>query len=346
MHTNDDAIRRIAPRYGVESELHRIWVELLGHDSFGVLDNFFDVGGTSFTLIKLLHCVEELSGYSVSIVSFVRAPTIAGLALLLRGAATDNGQTVVPIKPSGSRPPLFCIHPIGGSVIRYFPLARALEKEQPVYGLQALGLTGEKPPQRWIHEIASSCFSEIMRICPDGPVQILGFSFGGIVAYEIAQLALKQQGKHPLVALIDTPAVASDAHDDKDTLPTAAYVAMNALVAEIEPDMFRGLGQTEALTLLHSIGVREGIFDGTFSVSWLRRIIDTIDGNIHAMKHYTLQGYPGHVITFGCGSTAVVGWEQYVDQLTTYELDVEHFWALDEPCASVIASLLTRHLLK
>ncbi len=117
---------------------------------------------------------------------------------------------LVPLQQRGPKAPFFCVHPAGGSVVPLIDLARQFNPDQPFYGLQAVGLYEEREPYRTIEEMAARYVDEIRLIQPDGPYVIGGLSFGGVVAFEIAQQLNNQNQSVSLLAIIDTVAPSFD----------------------------------------------------------------------------------------------------------------------------------------
>jgi len=113
---------------------------------------------------------------------------------------------LVPLQPAGSKQPFFCVHPIFGVVFPYYELACQLGKDQPFYGLQPVGLDGEQPPSICIEEMAKQYVKALREVQPQGPYFLGGWSFGGLVAFEMAQQLKKASQQVALLALIDTQA--------------------------------------------------------------------------------------------------------------------------------------------
>jgi thioesterase domain-containing protein len=113
-------------------------------------------------------------------------------------------SSVTPIRVGGSRPPLFCMHGAGGTILMYRDLSRHLGDDQPFYGLQSRGLDGSCPPLTNIEEMAASYVKEIRRVQPHGPYFIAGYCMGGTVAFEVAQQLLRLGEPIALLALFDT----------------------------------------------------------------------------------------------------------------------------------------------
>jgi phthiocerol/phenolphthiocerol synthesis type-I polyketide synthase E len=113
-------------------------------------------------------------------------------------------SSLTPIRAGGSRPPLFCMHGAGGTVLMYRDLSRHLGDDQPFYGLQSQGLDGSCPPLTNIKEMAAVYVKEIRRVQPHGPYFIAGYCMGGTVAFEVAQQLLQLGEPIALLALFDT----------------------------------------------------------------------------------------------------------------------------------------------
>lgn len=102
-------------------------------------------------------------------------------------SAPVDKEPLVKIKPGGDKPPFFCIHAILGSVFPYHRLSLHLERDRPLYGIQARGLFPGEEPRETIEEMADAYVAEIRRVAPRGPYHLGGYSFGGWVAWEMAR---------------------------------------------------------------------------------------------------------------------------------------------------------------
>ena len=182
-----DVRTRIAPRDELELRLARVWERVLG-TPVGATDNFFALGGHSFHAIALMSAIEAELGRTIAVAALFQHQTLEALAGVLRDATRHEAPTcLVPIQRGGVRPPVFCVHAIGGSVLSYVELARQLGPEQPVYGLAAHGLAAGAAPDRSVPAMAARYVEAIRAIASHGPYQLAGWSFGGTVAFEIAR---------------------------------------------------------------------------------------------------------------------------------------------------------------
>ncbi len=195
----------IAPSDELEKQLTRIWAAVLSKDSIGIRDNFFDLGGHSLLAARLMHRIEQTLGQRLPLAALLQAPTVEQFAALLRQEGWSAAwSSLVAIQPEGSRPPFFCVHGVGGNVVGFRDLARHMGPDQPFYALQPQGLDGKRPCLTSVGEMAERYIREIRRIQPEGPYRIGGYSFGGLVAYEMAQQLRAQEREVSLLALFDT----------------------------------------------------------------------------------------------------------------------------------------------
>src|SRR3984885_4915904 len=178
----------IAPRTNVEKMLADIWSEFLGIKKVGIYDNFFELGGHSLIAVKVMTKIERLTGKRLPLASLFEKPTVERQARLLDlDGRSVTWDSLVPIKPRGNKMPLYIVHGAGLNVLLFNAVAMGLSPDQPVYGLQAKGLNGIDEPYNKIEDMAAHYISAITRQNPNGPYALAGFSFGGIIAFEMAR---------------------------------------------------------------------------------------------------------------------------------------------------------------
>ena len=193
-----------APDTELQRQLAGIWQHLLRVDRIGIRDDYFDLGGDSLLAVQLFSQVHKLTGKQLPMVTLFEAPTIEKLAAILsRNGWQAPWQSLVPIKPGGSRPPFYCVHGVGGNILEYLDLAKYMDQDQPFYGIQALGLDG-KQPNLTVEEMAAHYIEEVVAFQPRGPYYLGGSSFGGLVAYEMARQLHAQGASIAFLALFDT----------------------------------------------------------------------------------------------------------------------------------------------
>jgi thioesterase domain-containing protein len=140
---------------------------------------------------------------------------------------------LVPLQQRGSKAPFFCVHPAGGTVLPLVDLARQFVPDQPFYGLQAVGLYEEREPYSTIEEMAARFVDEIRSVQQEGPYVIGGLSYGGFVAFEMAQQLYNQNQEVALLGIIDTIAPSLDhKQNERDHDPDALLFARATQAAE------------------------------------------------------------------------------------------------------------------
>ena len=193
--------QHVAPRSDMEKQLASIWSDVLGAEDIGVHDNFFDLGGHSLTGIQLLARIEQRLGNVIPLKNLFLAPTIALMAELIQDRTTLPAWThLLPVQPEGSRVPLFCVH---GDEANIF-LPKYLGNDQPFYGISHQGDDGKAIRLTTVVDMAAHFIKEIRTVRPHGPYLLSGYSFGGIIAYEIAQQLVAAGEEVPVLVLFDT----------------------------------------------------------------------------------------------------------------------------------------------
>lgn len=195
----------VAPRDALEQQLAKLWEKAFGIQPIGVRDNFFELGGHSLLAVKLFTQIQKLTGKNLPLVTLFQAPTIEQLAEILRKEGWKAPwHCLVPIKPDGSKPPFFCVHGVGGNVVEYYDLAKHVEPDQPFYGIQAIGLDGSPQSEAiTLERTAAIYLQEVRAFQPKGPYYLGGSSFGGLVAYEMAQQLVAAGEQVALLAMFD-----------------------------------------------------------------------------------------------------------------------------------------------
>lgn len=175
------------PDATTEARVRAIWESVLGFAPLHADDNFFDVGGTSLAAVRVFQLIHDRMGVDLPLSTLLRAPTPAALAAIIDGPEGERFPSLVALRPGIEGPPLFVVHALHGDVLFFRPLALRLRTERPVYGLQARGLDPRQEPQTRIEDMAETYVDTIRSVQPHGPYALAGYSFGGLVAFEMAR---------------------------------------------------------------------------------------------------------------------------------------------------------------
>ncbi len=166
--------------------------------------DFFDLGGDSILALALLAEVERVTGRDLPITTLYDAPTPAAMAALLAQQTPRGRESCLVLFKPGDGVPLFIAHGLGGSVMELRELGRLLETDGAVYGIEARGLDGVAAPLDRVEDMAACHLEEIRRVWPSGPYRLAGFSFGGLVALEMAQRLTRAGETVSFLGLLDT----------------------------------------------------------------------------------------------------------------------------------------------
>jgi amino acid adenylation domain-containing protein len=196
------------PASRTEAVLCSLFAEVLGlpETSVGAHDNFFDLGGYSLLVTRLLSRIRARFGAELTVRDLFETPTVAELSTVLDTGTATSGHSLdvlLPLRAHGSRPPVFCVHPLGGISWPYAGLMRHLGPDYPLHGVQARGLLGDEALPATMEELADDYLHRIREVQPTGPYHLLGWSFGGIVSHAVAT-RLQRLGEHvAMLAVLD-----------------------------------------------------------------------------------------------------------------------------------------------
>jgi surfactin family lipopeptide synthetase A len=288
-----------APKDVVESRLAQIWESVLGVRPIGVRDDYFELGGHSLLAVKLMNRIEEAFGKNLPMATLLQAPTIEQLAAILRQkGSSPPWSCLVPIQRGGSKPPFFCVHGILGNVLRFYDLARHLGSDQPFFGLQPQGLDGRQSCHTRVEEMAAHYIKEIRTVQSEGPYFLGGYSFGGIVAFEMAQQLTAQNQEVGLLVLFDT-FCAGPAHSDATEYSSKKVsLSLHRSLSGLLEILQTPVAQTWADLSQRAKVIRGGI---SWQVKYMRqpRAVKKIHTACErAVEHYVPKNYPGRVILF------------------------------------------------
>jgi thioesterase domain-containing protein len=188
------------PSDRLEFEVVNIWKDLIHVKTIGLHDNFFDLGGNSLLATRLLARIENCLGKRVRLGDFFACPTVAHVVELLRhDGDVPQWISLLPIQPHGVRPPFFWVHGDGSN----FLLPSYLGPNQPLYGFMHQSQDGTPACYTTVEEIAAHYLEELCSVQPEGPYFLGGYSFGGLVVFEMAQ-QLRSRGQDvDLLALLE-----------------------------------------------------------------------------------------------------------------------------------------------
>ena len=208
-----------------EETLLQLWKGILEMSDITITDDFFRCGGNSLSAIELLIKIQREFHLNLPPDTIYRYPTIKELAVIIRqktNVKKEYHPLIVPLREGGSLPPLFCIHPLGGWMDHYLKILPAVDNSRPVFGIRGRGLEpGEELP-RTVEATAKEQVDAVRTVQKTGPYHLMGFSNGGIIAYELA-CQLQELGEMTVfLGIIDVSAPATEVRYVK-TLATKLF---------------------------------------------------------------------------------------------------------------------------
>ncbi|WP_436771155.1 thioesterase domain-containing protein [Yinghuangia sp. YIM S09857] len=254
------------PRNEDEAELCRIFAEVLDLPRVGVDDDFFALGGHSLLAVRLVSLIRDAGlaadPAAVTVATVLTATTPAALAERL-GGGRERGDAafapLLPLRPDGASPPLFCIHPGFGLAWPYAALLPFVPDSRPVYGLQSPVVAGAEPAA-CLEDLAAEYLARIRRVQPHGPYHLLGWSFGGETAFALAGLLQRAGEEVRFLAVLDAqPPVPLDGEGRSGGDGFDAGAAREHLSRAVpgDADVLAGLGDDVVERLLAARSVHE-----------------------------------------------------------------------------------------
>lgn len=358
----------VAPRDLVEWRLAQIWSDLLGVYPVGVLDNFFELGGHSLSAVRLMARIQKVFGQDLPLAALFEGTTVEHLAgMLRRRAVSASPSPLVAIQPSGARPPLFFVHPVGGSVLCYAALAHSLGTDQPFYGLQASGLEGGLEPYTRVEEMAAHYLEAVLDTQPEGPFFLGGWSMGGVVAFEMAQQLWRRGREVALLALLDSLAPSKDRADRASGVTESVYSAgmlveflrhLGGLFAKDAAAAYNdGDGDIDSLPLEQRVSYvwerakEQGLVPPDLGLSKFQRLLRVYASNVQAVLSYVPEVYPGQITLFRATKEESdpyphdLGWGACSTQpVKVHAVSGDHYTMLSSPAVQTLADQLRARL--
>jgi thioesterase domain-containing protein/acyl carrier protein len=283
----------VPPRNAIELQLMQIWQEVLHVHPIGIRDNFFDLGGHSLLAVTLTAKIQQHFDRQISLAALFQGGTIEELAVMLAADPdTSISSTIIPLQPHGTKPPFFCVHPGGGTVLAYLDLAQSIDPDRPFYGLESLELSESQQLLNTVEAMAAHYIEAMQTVQPQGPYAIGGWSLGGLVAFEMAQQLQAQGQELSCLALLDTYPFT-----EIETFNEAADTEfIEELLARSQTPVLGGVPEADR--------------------TQAQRLLQLFKSHIEAANQYTPQQYPGKVTLFlaedGVAADAedpTIGWE-------------------------------------
>jgi thioesterase domain-containing protein len=344
----------LAPSDALEAQIARIWETAIGVTKLSIRDSFFDLGGRSLAAMQIVSRINKTYSLNFGLASLFSGHTVERMAELVRQRLSANGSSsIVPMQPEGKATPLFIIHGAGGNVIRFYQLAMLVGTDHPIYGIQAQSLLADRPALLRLEDQAAFYLAEIREIQPKGPYSFLGYSYGGLIALEIAHQLHALGEQVELLGMLDSR--------QRDCIGTAQQ--SDSVRVRLDRRIARFLGNLSDLSLgekidylwqklytrilrrIYSLAVAVGIrsvpsfMKSTDDITWV------------AAMNYQAQPWSGQITLFRAAVQPDprlpmdLGWTPLAQGgLDIYELPGDHDLVFREPNIQVLAAQLRARL--
>jgi len=336
---SQDGQTKKAPTNPVETALVEVWRDLLQITDIGTQDNFFELGGDSLLTVQLVALIAKTFKQQIPASTIFHAPTVEQLAKILdENASTPDFFSLVPIKPSGTKPPLFIIQTNCRVLVSF------LDADQPAYALN-YGV-GAKTTESMLNipesveDLALHYVREIRLFQPQGPYFLLGHCAGGLVAYEVAQQLAAQHQTVGMLGMIDTFYL-----PDKLKTPSLSLLDKLFILPKLSLTFIATIIRKRIDTLARKV---KGLFIKDVSITKTLFIRSK-----HLYPSYLPKPYPGKISYFKCTKQAQLQpdgnyedtWKELAqEEFRMHLIPCHHDEILSEPHAKMLAAKITQDL--
>ncbi|KWI26312.1 alpha/beta fold hydrolase [Burkholderia stagnalis] len=351
----------IEPVTDTQKLVARIWSELFKKERIGLDDNFFALGGHSLLAVQTLWLVQQRAGVQVPIRDLFEAHTVLSLAARideLRHAAetqvVDGLPNLLRLRQGTSPIRLVLVHPGGGggTVAAYRALLDLVEGDPTIYGLSATDFDGRSIPASSVPEVAARYLAQLRAEAQEGPYCLIGWSAGGLIAYEMARQTAEADQPPALLTLIDSKPLRRNVIGEEEE--------------RFEFDQFlRFVGWIDAASpATHAVQTNEALAP---AAHWLARVHESLSPSasatlslenlsyVHdvfrslrlAYAAYEAPAYAGEVELFvptPHESASVEYWRGRIGSVVVTATTGDHYSMLSAPHVQAIASVINDRL--
>jgi amino acid adenylation domain-containing protein len=362
----------VAPRDMTEFQMVQVWEDILDIRPVSVNDNFFHLGGHSLLAVRMVAQVEKRLRCRIPLAALFEEPTINHLAKLQRKQMVVLREpSLIPIRTSGTRSPIFFVHPVGGRVFCYSALAAYLDLDRPFYGFQSQVSEDGEPMFTAIESMAAHYVEELRAVQPEGPYFLGGWSMGGVVAFEMARQLQRLEQDVKLLALVDSmiphfarPAienvsVTANALPDNNSEPLEEATLLISfamdlglsleLLALIHADLLT-IEPAQQLTYVLDQARQASVVPADLDLSVIQRLYALFKNNYRALWNYVPKPYAGSALLIKATEREnsvvldpALGWNKLVADLQIREAPGTHYTIVREPYVRTLGQQLEEY---
>ncbi|OJK03609.1 hypothetical protein ASPACDRAFT_111460 [Aspergillus aculeatus ATCC 16872] len=317
------------PRTETEKTIIRILPNIIpdtNPDNVGATANLFELGLTSLILVQIQRQLQDRLPLDepLPLATIMAHPTVQDLAAVCEDA-THEYNPVVTLQPHGTKPPLWLIHPAAGEALVFLNLAHLI-RDRPVYAFRARGFHREEPFFTSLDECVTTYHTAMKKRQPEGPYAILGYSYGAMVAFELAKTLEAEGSEVRFLASLNRPPYVSERLRQVQWPECLVNIAFFLGILSREAlhqclDEVRDATREEALAVVlphvdHTRMVELGLDDRSLS-----RWIDVAFSLQEIGREYQPGGTVAHMEVFHCKPLDFlnVGKEEWLRRLAAWE---------------------------
>jgi amino acid adenylation domain-containing protein len=338
----------IAPRNTLECLIAGIWQKLFKIEQISVQTNFFALGGHSLLAVQLVSALGQIN-VDISISELFAHASIAELADYY-AQQSDVGRNfeTIPLRASGTLAPLFLVYEVSGELFYGPVLAQHMDSGFPIFGLSAPAVS--ETPLLSIYSMAARCVAQIRQVQPIGPYRIAGWSFGGMLAYEIANQLIGANQEVSFLGLLDTPLTT------QTKLPELALSDTQFLLQVMASELSSCVTDQQALADLDFPSLvqfcqKQGLVPDQLSINDVQLFINRWRNHLLAYNDYHAQPISIPLTLFSATDNACVdpylGWQNLLptNQVRVIPVSGNHQTMMDDPHVVSLAKALSEQLL-
>ena len=352
---SDMPVAEAAPKNPTAGMLVALWKKLLQLNTISLDADFFEMGGHSLLAAQMIAEVEKATGAHIPLAMLFKHPTIESLtAYISKGKVEVVQGSLVAIKTSGTKRPIFIVHGYGLNVHMFNFLAHTINANQPVYALQAKGLNGIDEPADDLIKLAEYYVSEIVKVHPAGPLALGGYSLGGSIALEMAKQLQATGRTVTLLAMIDSYAEVTFVEEAKYKAIAKKAIRqfdkLRFVTKSLLQDPANTIKYQKTIVKSH---IHRWLGSGEPEHAVHSPLIDEIYTKLNkALENYKLTPYHGKIAVFKAKTRAYyvpdskyLGWKTFAKQgIDVHEIPGDHQTMLTGNNALILAQKLQEAL--
>ncbi|MEJ2853298.1 MULTISPECIES: non-ribosomal peptide synthetase [unclassified Saccharothrix] len=336
----------VAPRDPVELEVAQVWQDVLGSGPVGLHDRFFDLGGHSLLVLRLIAEIERRFGRTLPMAAIFQGATVERFARMLReGYREADRPHLVELRAGAPDvPPLFFAHPAGSEVVCYMPFAKLLEPvERPLYALASPPPVDGLAPFASFEERAAAYADLVREVQPQGPYTLAGWCYGGSNAYAVAQ-ELERRGEQVSVVLIESHPPALEDGPEPERAQIVQAVAANLQWDHTDTlDDLRAMTDEEQVDHLLKVARAGDYLPPDAGRGQMRTVLELWVANLRLLWPYRPEPLAGRVTLLRAADEPpeqYEPWRHLATDLEVREVPGNHYTVIRPPLVETLAAVL------